>query len=72
MGLSNTGTETIRVDAEIIPELSPFVTDGTYAGYSNNDTITNLRYLSFNTKTSKLWNAFVLNFTDDIKAAYRL
>lgn len=72
MGLSNTGTETIRVDAEIIPELSPFVTDGTYAGYSNNDTITDLRYLSFNTKTSKLWNAFVLNFTDDIKAAYRL
>ena len=71
MGLSNTGTETIRVDAEILPELSPFEADGTYAGYAYTDTTTDLRYLSFNTKTSKLWNAFAKEFASEIKAAYQ-
>ena len=72
MGLSNTGTETIRVDAELLPELSPFeVEGGTHSGYYNNDTTTDLRYLSFNTKTSKLWNAFTEEFQTEIKDAYR-
>lgn len=71
MGLSNTGTETIRVDAEILPELSPFEADGTHAGYEHTDTTTELRYLSFNTKTSKLWNAFAKEFASEIKSAYQ-
>ena len=73
MGLSNTGTETIRVDAELLPELSPFeVEGGTHSGYYNNDTTTDLRYLSFNTKTSKLWNAFTEEFQTEIKDSYRV
>ncbi len=72
MGLSNTGTETIRVDAEILPELSPIETEGTYAGYEYTDTVTDLRYLSFNTKTSKLWNAFAKEFATEIKDAYKV
>ena len=71
MGLSNTGTETIRVDAEILPELSPFEVEGTHAGYSYNDKTTDLRYLSFNTKTSKLWNAFAKEFEKEIKDTYK-
>ena len=71
MGLSNTGTETIRVDAEILPELSPFEATGTYAGCSYTDTTTDLRYLSFNTKTSKLWNAFASEFANEIKSTYQ-
>ncbi len=70
MGLSNTGTETIRVDAEILPIISPFKIEGTHAGYSNNDTTTDLRYLSFNTKTSKLWNAFATEFKQEIANMY--
>ena len=72
MGLSNTGTETIRVDAEILPELSPIEQEGTYAGYEYTDTTTDLRYLSFNTKTSKLWNAFAKEFAKEIKDAYKI
>ena len=72
MGLSNTGTETISVDAELLPEISPFETTGTYAGYSNSDTVTELRYLSFNTKTSKLWNTFAKEFKNEIKETYKL
>ena len=72
MGLSNTGTETIRVDAEILPELSPIETEGTYAGYEYTDTTTDLRYLSFNTKTSKLWNAFSEEFATEIKDNYKI
>ena len=71
MGLSNTGTETIRVDAEILPELSPIEQTGTHAGYEYTDKTTDLRYLSFNTKTSKLWNAFASEFANEIKAAYQ-
>jgi hypothetical protein len=71
MGLSNTGTETIRVDAEILPELSPIETEGTHAGYEYTDKTTDLRYLSFNTKTSKLWNAFAKEFATEIKTAYQ-
>jgi len=71
MGLSNTGTESIRVDAEIIPELSPIELFGTHAGYEYTDKTTDLRYLSFNTKTSKLWNAFAKEFANEIKSTYQ-
>jgi hypothetical protein len=71
MGLSNTGTETIRVDAEILPELSPVEATGTHAGYEITDKTTDLRYLSFNTKTSKLWNAFAKEFANEIKTTYQ-
>ena len=71
MGLSNTGTETIRVDAEILPELSPIDIEGTHAGYEFTDKTTDLRYLSFNTKTSKLWNAFASEFASEIKSTYQ-
>ena len=71
MGLSNTGTETIMVEAELMPELSPYEATGTFAGYSNSDSVTELRYLSFNTKTSKLWNNFAKEFAEEIKTTYR-
>lgn len=71
MGLSNTGTETISVDAEILPELSPTEATGTYASYMNSDTITQNRYLSFNTKTSKMWNNFAKEFASEIASAYQ-
>lgn len=71
MGLSNTGTETIDADAELLPTISPFRADGTYAGYENSDTITQNRYLAYNTKTSKLWNNFAIEFANEIKSAYQ-
>ena len=71
LGLSNTGTETIGTDAELMPEVSPTSVSGTYAGYSNNDTVTQNRYLSYNTKTSKLWNNFAKEFANEIKSAYQ-
>lgn len=71
MGLSNTGTETIGSDAELLPTISPFRADGTYAGYENSDTTTQNRYLSYNTKTSKLWNNFAIEFEEEIKSAYQ-
>ena len=71
LGLSNTGTETIGTDAEMIPEISPINVSGTYASYSNNDKTTQNRYLSYNTKTSKLWNNFAIEFADEIKSAYQ-
>ena len=69
MGLSNTGTEIIRVDSEIIPTLSPTVLDGdkNFIGYSYTDTTTDLRYMNYNTRTSKLWNAFGIEFKEEIK-----
>lgn len=72
MGLSNTGTEIIRVDSEIIPALSPTKLDGdkNFIGYSYSDTTTDLRYMNYNTRTSKLWNAFGTEFKDEIKSAY--
>lgn len=71
MGLSNTGTESIGVDAEIVPALSPTKATGTYAAISNSDTVTKNRYLSYNTKTSKLWNNFATEFKSDIAQAYK-
>lgn len=71
MGLSNTGTDTIGSDAEILPLLSPTSASGVFASSSNNDTITQNRYLSYNTKTSKLWNNFAISFKDEIKKAYQ-
>jgi len=72
MGLSNTGTEIIRVDSEIIPSLSPTLLDGdkNFIGYSYTDTTTDLRYMNYNTRTSKLWNAFGTEFKEEIKKAY--
>lgn len=71
MGLSNTGTETIGVDAEIVPALSPTKATGTYAGVTNSDTVTQNRYLSYNTKTSKLWNNFAKEFKSEIAETYK-
>ena len=71
LGLSNSGTETINTDAEIIPDLSPTYAEGTYGDSSNNDTVTANRYLSYNTKTSKLWNNFFKEFKEEIAKAYR-
>ena len=70
MGLSNTGTEIIRVDSEILKDMSPTRVEGTFADYSYIDTTTDLRYMNYNTRTSKLWNAFAKEFSDEIKKAY--
>ena len=70
MGLSNTGTEIIRVDSEILIDMSPTKVDGTFAGYYYTDKTTDLRYMNYNTRTSKLWNAFAEEFSDEIKKAY--
>ena len=70
MGLSNTGTEIIRVDSEILVDMSPTTVDGTFAGYYHTDTTTDLRYMNYNTRTSKLWNAFAKEFKEEIKSAY--
>ena len=70
MGLSNTGTEIIRVDSEILADMSPTKVDGTFAGYSYIDTTTDLRYMNYNTRTSKLWNTFAKEFKDEIRNAY--
>ena len=69
-GLSNTGTETIGVDAEMIPSLSPTAATGTFAAYTSND-LTELRYASYNTKTSKFWNTFGREYANEIKSAYQ-
>lgn len=69
-GLSNTGTETIGVDAEMIPSLSPSSATGTFAAYTTNE-LTELRYASYNTKTSKFWNTFGREYINEIKAAYQ-
>ena len=70
MGLSNTGTEIIRVDSEILMDMSPTQAEGTFAGFSYTDTTTDLRYMNYNTRTSKLWNAFADQFSEEIKKAY--
>lgn len=70
MGLSNTGTEIIRVDSEILVDMSPTKVEGTFAGYEYIDTTTDLRYMNYNTRTSKLWNAFAEEFKEEIKKAY--
>ena len=71
MGLSNTGSEIIRSDAEIIPALSPTKAEGhTWAKYSNSNTDGEDRYLMFNTKTSRLWNAFADVYADLISTTY--
>ncbi len=70
MGLSNTGTETIESHAELIPEISPTMTEGILTNISNSDTETELRYMSFNTKTSLLWNNFAKEFKNEIKNTY--
>lgn len=69
-GLSNTGTETIGVDAEMIPALSPTSATGTFAAYTTNE-LTELRYASYNTKTSKFWNTFGQEYASEIKSAYQ-
>ena len=69
-GLSNTGTEIIRVDSEILIDMSPTHVEGTFAGYEYVDTTTDLRYMNYNTRTSKLWNAFADQFEEEIKQAY--
>ena len=71
MGLSNTGSEIIRSDAEIISSLSPTKAEGhTWAKYSNSNTDGEDRYLMFNTKTSRLWNAFADVYADLIATTY--
>ena len=70
MGLSNTGTEIIRVDSEILIDMSPTKAEGTFAGFEYTDTTTDLRYMNYNTRTSKLWNAFAEEFKEEIKKAY--
>ena len=71
MGLSNVGSEIIRPDAEIIPELSPTLATGhTWASYSNSTTDGEDRYLMFNTKTSRLWNAFAKVYASNIADTY--
>ena len=70
MGLSNTGQEIIRVDSEILIDMSPTQVEGTFAGFEYIDTTTDLRYMNYNTRTSKLWNAFAEEFKDEIKKAY--
>lgn len=70
VGLSNTGTETINPDAELIPLLSPTTATGTFAEYTSNS-VTELRYASYNTKTSRFWNSFGTVFAEDIKATYQ-
>ena len=70
MGLSNTGTEIIRVDSEILIDMSPTKAEGTFAGSEHIDTTTDLRYMNYNTRTSKLWNAFAEEFKEEIKKAY--
>jgi hypothetical protein len=70
MGLSNTGTEIIRVDSEILRDMSPTTAEGTFAGSEHVDTTTDLRYMNYNTRTSKLWNAFAKEFKTEIRDAY--
>ncbi len=71
VGLSNTGSEIIRSDAELIPSLSPTQASGhVWAGYSNSNNITEDRYLMFNTKTSRLWNAFADVYAENIANTY--
>lgn len=69
-GLANTGTESIGVDAEMIPALSPTVATGTFADYSTNS-LTELRYASYNTKTSKFWNTFAKEYSEELKKLYQ-
>lgn len=69
-GLANTGTESINVDAEMIPALSPSSATGTFAEYTSN-AITELRYASYNTKTSKFWNTFAKEYSEELKLLYQ-
>jgi hypothetical protein len=56
-GLDNTGFEVINPDAELIRELSPFLsynnTTGTARYYEDISELANLRYRAYNTRTSK-------------------
>lgn len=70
MGLSNTGTETIEAHAEILEILSPYQATGDLASYSNTDNVSATRYMSYNTKTNRLWNAFSQTFASKISEAY--
>jgi hypothetical protein len=73
MGLTNSGEEKIRSDAELIPDLSPTKAEGhTWAKYENSNRDAEDRYLMFNTKTSRLWNAFADVFKKEIATTYVL
>lgn len=71
VGLSNTGTETINPDAEYNNVLSPTKATGTFASFTTNS-VTELRYSSYNTKTSRFWNTFATVFADDIAKKYQI
>lgn len=70
VGLSNTGTETINPDAELNPLMAPTQATGTFADYTTNS-VTELRYASYNTKTSRFWNSFGVAYKNEISAAYQ-
>ena len=66
MGLSNTGTEIIRVDSEILADMSPTKVDGTFAGYSYIDTTTDLRYMNVDINKNTIDNgsySSIVNFS---------
>ena len=72
MGLTNSGEEKIRVDAELIASLSPTKASGhEMAKISNSNTDGADRYLMFNTKTSRLWNAFAEVYAGTIADTYK-
>lgn len=75
-GLDNTGFEVIEPDAELIQTLSPFKkenkTTGT-ANYSENiGDKDNIRYRSYNTRTSRFWISFATAFATEINALYKI
>lgn len=70
VGLSNTGTETINPDAELNPVMAPTSATGTFADYTSNS-VTELRYASYNTKTSRFWNSFGVAYKNEIASAYQ-
>lgn len=70
VGLSNTGTETIGVDAELNTVMAPTSATGTFADYTSNS-VTELRYASYNTKTSRFWNSFAVAYKNEIASAYQ-
>lgn len=74
-GLDNTGFEVINPDAELLQELSPFMsfnsTTGT-ARYSDDvSELANIRYRAYNTRTSRFWKSFAKSFAPEIKSMYK-
>lgn len=74
-GLDNTGFEVIDPDAELIRELSPFLTYNNTTGQASySEDIgdkANIRYRAYNTRTSKFWIAFATSFKTEIQALYK-